>query len=200
VKKAARRILNPGRSLRLSRLRGLDWKRENFMSVQYKFFVLPIPCGEEMEEELNAFLRSIRLIAAHRERICQDERHYWSIVVEYLTGNKKSERREEFTRQKIDYKEKLSPEDFTIFAKLRDWRKEAAAREAVQLYNIFMNEQLAEMVEKKVTTKAALMEIEGIGTAKAEKYGDAVLEILRTGFMNSGEADASGKMPVCKDS
>jgi superfamily II DNA helicase RecQ len=170
------------------------------MSMQYKFFVLPIPCGDDVEEELNAFLRSVRLIAAHREMVRQDGRHYWSIVVEYLAGNKKDERRSEFAKRKIDYKEELSPEDFTVFAKLRDWRKEAAAQEAVQLYNIFMNEQLAAMVEKKAMTKAALMEIEGIGATKVEKYGDAVLAILRAEFMNSGEANAPGKMPVSADS
>jgi superfamily II DNA helicase RecQ len=152
-----------------------------------------------MEEELNAFLRSLRLVAAYRERGRQEERNYWAIVVEYVTGGKKDERRSEFAKRKIDYKEELSPEDFAVFAKLRDWRKETATREAVQLYNIFMNEQLAAMVEKKVTTKAALMEIEGVGSAKMEKYGEAVLEILRSGFVKSGEANAQGKMPVSEN-
>jgi superfamily II DNA helicase RecQ len=170
------------------------------MSVQFKFFSLPIPCEDEVEEELNAFLRSVRIIAAHREMVRQDERHYWAIVVEYVTGGKKDERRSEFAKRKIDYKEELSSEDFTVFAKLRDWRKETATREAVQLYNIFMNEQLAAMVEKKVTTKAALMEIEGVGSAKVEKYGDAVLEILRGAWIKPGEENAHSEMPVLENS
>jgi hypothetical protein len=42
------------------------------MSVQFKFFSLPIPCEEEAEEELNAFLRSVRIVAAHREMVRQE--------------------------------------------------------------------------------------------------------------------------------
>jgi hypothetical protein len=39
------------------------------MSVQFKFFSLPILCEEDMEEELNTFLRGIRIIAVHREMV-----------------------------------------------------------------------------------------------------------------------------------
>ena len=42
------------------------------MSVQFKFFSLPILCEEDMEEELNTFLRSIRIIAVPREMVRQD--------------------------------------------------------------------------------------------------------------------------------
>ena len=62
--------------------------------------------------------------------------------------------RSDLSKKKIEYKEVLSPEDFSIYAKLRDWRKETAAREAVQLYNVFMNEQMAVMVQKRVNSKA----------------------------------------------
>ena len=41
---------------------------------------------------------------------------------------------------------------------------------------IFSNEQLAEMVRKKAGTRAALKEIEGVGDARLEKYGAALLE------------------------
>ncbi len=43
-----------------------------------------------------------------------------------------------------------------MFVKLRDWRKETAVREAVPVYTVFMNEQLAAMVQNKVSTKAGL--------------------------------------------
>jgi superfamily II DNA helicase RecQ len=51
-----------------------------------------------------------------------------------------------------------------------------AEKEGVPVYVVFTNEQLAEMVKKKVSSKAALKEIEGVGEARVEKYGDAVLE------------------------
>jgi len=78
----------------------------------------------------------------------------------------------------VDYKDVLSPEDFAVFAKLREWRKKTADAEAVPVYTIFNNEQLAKIVEKKIITKKALQEIEGVGEARVKKYGDAVISIM----------------------
>jgi len=46
-------------------------------------------------------------------------------------------------------------------------------------YAVFTNEQLAEMVRRPVQTLAGLAGIDGVGAARVEKYGPAVLEILR---------------------
>ena len=76
----------------------------------------------------------------------------------------------------MDYKELLKPEEFEVFSRLREWRKGMAEQEGVPVYVVFTNEQLAEMVKKRVSTKAGLKEIEGVGDARVEKYGAAVLE------------------------
>jgi superfamily II DNA helicase RecQ len=76
----------------------------------------------------------------------------------------------------VDYKEVLKPEEFEVFSRLRDWRKGVAEKDSVPVYVVFTNEQLAEMVKRRVSTKAALKEIEGVGESRIEKYGDAVLE------------------------
>ena len=47
-------------------------------------------------------------------------------------------------------------------------------------YALFTNEQLAEMVQRRVRTLAALREIAGVGEARIEKYGEDFLDILRT--------------------
>jgi superfamily II DNA helicase RecQ len=41
----------------------------------------------------------------------------------------------------------------------------------VPVYAVFTNEQLAKMVTGGVVTKAALEKIDGVGEAKATKYG-----------------------------
>ena len=46
-------------------------------------------------------------------------------------------------------------------------------------YAVFTNEQLAEMVQRRVASAAALREIAGIGEARIEKYGAAFLDILK---------------------
>jgi superfamily II DNA helicase RecQ len=50
-----------------------------------------------------------------------------------------------------------------VFAKLRDLRKEISQMDAVPVYAIFTNEQLAQMVETRVTSSAGLGAIDGIG-------------------------------------
>ena len=81
-------------------------------------------------------------------------------------------------RPKVDYKEVLKPEEFEVFSRLREWRKGVAEKEGVPVYVVFSNEQLAQVVQKKVSSKAALKEIEGVGDSRVEKYGSAVLERL----------------------
>jgi len=152
------------------------------MSLQYRFFSISVTYASDIESDLNAFLKTVQVITIHKELICQESRYYWAISVEYQEGRQKDVRKSDLIKKKIDYKEVLSPEDFSIYAKLRDWRKETAAREAVQLYNVFMNDQLAAMVQKKVITKSALKDIDGIGDARMKKYGDAVLSILKSEF------------------
>ena len=46
-------------------------------------------------------------------------------------------------KQRVDYKEVLSPADFALFAKLRDWRKATAEQEGIPVYAVLTNEQLA---------------------------------------------------------
>jgi len=73
----------------------------------------------------------------------------------------------------------LKPEEFALFAKLRDWRKGVSQKEAVPVYTIFTNEQIAEIVRTRATTKAAIGLIEGIGEGRIEKYGAAVLSVIQ---------------------
>jgi len=150
--------------------------------MQYRFFSIPVKYESDAEAELNEFLKSSRVITIHRELICQEGLYYWAIAIEYSDSDSKETNKTGALKKRIDYKEVLSPEDFAVFAKLRDWRKETAGREAVQLYTIFTNDQMAAMVEKKITTKNGLKEIDGIGDARVEKYANAVLEILKKEF------------------
>ena len=53
------------------------------MTLQYKFFSIPVTHEQDGEEELNAFLRRVRLINIYREMVCQDGRHYWAVTAEY---------------------------------------------------------------------------------------------------------------------
>ena len=88
---------------------------------------------------------------------------------------------------KIDYREVFNEPDFALFARLRNLRKTLAEQEGVPAYALFTNEQLAAMVHQRVTSKAALSAIDGVGTARIDKYGEAFLALLRQ------QASANGK-------
>lgn len=81
-------------------------------------------------------------------------------------------------RNRIDYKEILSEDEFVIFSKLRDLRKQVAQTQAVPVYAIFTNEQLANMVQQQVKTKTDLENITGVGDGRIEKYGNQFLEVI----------------------
>ncbi|MGO9202194.1 MAG: HRDC domain-containing protein [Limisphaerales bacterium] len=145
--------------------------------MQLKVFILPVKNLGEAEGEMNGFLRSHRILAVKKEFVADGENSFWSFCVEYLespgTGGAWPGK-----GPKVDYKEVLKPAEFEVFSRLREWRKAAAEKEAVPVYAVLTNEQLAQIVRKKVTTKAALKEIEGVGEARVEKYGEAVLKVL----------------------
>ena len=120
---------------------------QNEKIMKYKTFTYPIPPPEE-PEELNGFLSSTRILSVQSYIVTKDQTPYLIFIVEYVNNAKSGSS----SSPKIDYREKLSEEDFTIFSQLRDLRKTLAEKEGVPVYAIFTNAQLAEIVEKKIVT------------------------------------------------
>lgn len=156
--------------------------------MQYKFFDIPAADAEQAEAELNVFLRGHRVITVQRELVREAGGAYWALCVEYLEGAGGSGSGKAGGRPRVDYKEVLSEEDFAVYSRLRERRRELAEKEAVPVYAVCTNEQLAEMAKRRATTPAGLQEIEGFGEAKAAKYGASFLEILAA----SGEVHEAG--------
>jgi superfamily II DNA helicase RecQ len=151
--------------------------------MQLKFFKIPAHDAGGFAEELNAFLRGHRILSVERE-FCHDSGGaYWAVCVEYLvavpTGAAASANGT--GKGKIDYRERLSAEDFTVFSALREVRKELAERDGVPVYAVFTNEQIAEMVTRKANSLAALRQIDGVGDSRIEKYGDRFVAVLLQG-------------------
>jgi superfamily II DNA helicase RecQ len=81
---------------------------------------------------------------------------------------------------KIDYKELLDEATFKIYSDLRECRKQISEKEAVPVYAVFTNEELANIAKLDVITPSNLMSVKGIGKSKAEKYGTAMLELYHS--------------------
>lgn len=165
--------------------------------MQMAFFQIPARAETGLQEDLNRFLRTHRVLTVHREFVAQGDNSFWALAVEYLEGPAPSSpgghgaTRAE-NKKRIDYKEVLSPADFALFAKLREWRKATAEKEGIPVYAIFTNEQLATIATSRPTSAAQLREAEGIGEAKAGKYGAGALEVI-------AGTGGSGSVPTVAD-
>jgi superfamily II DNA helicase RecQ len=159
--------------------------------MPFKFFTVPIHEAGQAEAEMNGFLRSHKVLSVDRRWVEQGSSSFWSFCIDYLEPSSGGgDGRQSGQRGKVDYKEILSAEDFAVFARLREVRKEIAAAEAVPVYTIFTNDQLAQMVQSKAKDRAALEKIAGVGDARIEKYGGRMLEVLTAAWAgDKHEAD-----------
>jgi ATP-dependent DNA helicase RecQ len=65
-----------------------------------------------------------------------------------------------------------------LFERLRSWRSEVARRQGVPAYLVFHDRTLNELAARRPADLAAMEAVPGIGRAKLDRYGPALLEIL----------------------
>lgn len=144
-----------------------------------KFFLVPAFEPGAAESEINAFLGSHRVVAIDRRFVDQGVNSFWAVCVDHLpTGMGDARRVLSIGRNRIDYKQVLSADEFVVFSRLRELRKEIAQQEAVPVYAVFTNEQLAQAVQQRCRSAADFGRIDGVGQARVEKYADQLLSIL----------------------
>ncbi len=134
--------------------------------MQIKLFTIPIVGGEALNEELNAFLRSKKILHTEHQLVIHDQGVFWCFFVKYL-----DEQLEGREGKKVDYRQVLDEVTFQRFSKLREIRKQIATNEAIPAYVVFTDEELAELAKQEVITPATMKSIKGIGEKKVEKYG-----------------------------
>jgi superfamily II DNA helicase RecQ len=152
------------------------------MKLQYAPFLLPLWPESPEQEMLNRFIRGHKIIQTRKELVSQEGRHHWAILVEYLDTPEKEAA--ETGKNRVDYKEILSVEDFALFSRLREVRKRLAEENGLPVYAVCTNEQLAEIARKKPAAVSEGMKIEGIGQGKGEKYLPAFIACI-IGIQNS---------------
>ncbi|MSP26214.1 MAG: DNA helicase RecQ, partial [Myxococcales bacterium] len=86
---------------------------------------------------------------------------------------KRKGKREKRGRGAVNYDEGL-------FDALRAWRRELARADAIAPYLIFSDAALIEIAKARPATLASLHGCKGVGEVKLERYGDAVLAIVRS--------------------
>ncbi|MCL2127521.1 MAG: HRDC domain-containing protein, partial [Treponema sp.] len=73
------------------------------------------------------------------------------------------------------------PESFdrALFEKLKELRKEIAAKEGVPAYIVFTDASLRDMCRKRPESLAQFSAVNGVGSVKLEKYGKAFVEAMK---------------------
>jgi ATP-dependent DNA helicase RecQ len=82
-------------------------------------------------------------------------------------------------RRKGEAAAALDGETLGLFEALRAWRRGEAARQGVPPYVIFHDQTLAEIARARPRGRDALSAINGVGQGKLDRYGAAVLEVVR---------------------
>ena len=72
----------------------------------------------------------------------------------------------------------VSPADAPFFDALRQWRADKARDQGVPAYVILHDRTLLELAAHRPQSQEDLLEIPGIGQAKAERYGEELLDVL----------------------
>ena len=63
---------------------------------------------------------------------------------------------------------------------LIDWRREKYQKDNVPAYIILHQKTLLAIADLAPTTREELLTVKGFGKSKCDKYGDEILEIIRT--------------------
>lgn len=137
--------------------------------MQIATFFVPLAGDPRSIEVLNAFLRSHRVLKV--DKAFADGG--WCFCVEWIEGENTTG---DWKRKvRVDWKEKLAPEVFERFAKLRERRKKIAAEDGVPPYMVMTDAQMAEAAKPAALTPEVLRRIEGFGEMKMKKYGERLL-------------------------
>jgi len=74
----------------------------------------------------------------------------------------------------------LSKEDEALFDRIREWRMSESKRLKVPPYIVLHDKAVRALAQARPENPRQLLEVDGIGPAKAERFGEAILELCKT--------------------
>ncbi|MDR0290778.1 MAG: DNA helicase RecQ [Treponema sp.] len=135
---------------------------------EYPVIVLGDGFEEVLKEERRLYLK----LPKERKQIPQDN-----------SPKEKPQARPQAKPQTISEESPNAPFETNInkdlFEKLRNLRREIAAKESVPAYIVFSDASLRDMCRKKPVSMVQFSAVNGVGAVKQEKYGEAFVEAIR---------------------
>ncbi len=159
--------------------------------MQIKTFTVPAFSESGHTDELNRFLRANRILEIKKEFVNGDNGAFWAICVTYLPMMAEGAASSlPFSsaghREKVDYRNVLSENDFLRFSILRKIRKVLAESDAVPPFAVFTDAELSEVAKLELLTPQAMKKINGIGSKKVEKYGAELCRLFEEQQKSAG--------------
>lgn len=142
--------------------------------MQIKLFTVSIADNGVQAEELNAFLRSNKVLEVENQLVHNEKGAYWCFCVKYIEsadGVAAGVARPLKYPEKTDYKNVLDEETFKKFARYREIRKSIAQDEGLPAFAVFTDHELSELAKLDVLTVGTMAGIKGIGEKKIQKFG-----------------------------
>jgi len=140
------------------------------------------------------FIKDKAVLSLKEYFFIKNETPYLAIIISYEpvveSTNGVSKKAKHRGSRDEAWRSLLQDKDMPLFDSLRSWRMEYSKKEGVPAYIICKNEELAKIAAARPQNITALMQIDGFGKAKAEKYGQAILEVLK---INSDKQQNSDK-------
>lgn len=134
--------------------------------MQIKIFTIPILGGERINEEVNAFLRSKRVLHVDNQMVNHEGSAFWCFCIKYLDTDVPQAK-----KKKVDYKDVLDEESFRRFTEMRQIRKRISQDEGIPAYAVFTDEEMAGLAKLAQLTPTTMRSVKGIGIKKVEKFG-----------------------------
>lgn len=82
---------------------------------------------------------------------------------------------------KVEKVAATNSDETELIQKLKEFRLKQCREENIKAYYIFNDAQMQDLIAKNPQNKEELQTVAGFGKVKAEKYGDAILAILKRG-------------------
>ncbi len=112
------------------------------------------------------------------------------------SGRRARGSRESGTRRTWVQEHLRTPEESLLWERLRTWRAQTAREAGVPPYVVFHDRTLLDLVQLKPRDEAGMAEAGGMGRAKLDKYGPALLAILDEHYAAHGRGESRPGLPA----
>jgi superfamily II DNA helicase RecQ len=132
------------------------------------------------DSPLTEFIKDKSVVSLKEHFFIRNETPYLAVVVIYEPVLEMPPPKTGKPRQQDEsWRALLSDADMPLFDSLRSWRGERCKKEGIPPYVICNNKELAKIAVARPQSLSQLMQVEGFGKGKADKYGEEMLALLK---------------------